>query len=80
MPAWALLGLTRSMSDVEDQDKLLICGLLDHTDQYMSTAQKGIGNNIRNSKHQLLIDTAVAQESTTLDMIQSEDIAERPQR
>ncbi|XP_076583782.1 retrovirus-related Pol polyprotein from type-1 retrotransposable element R2 [Chaetodon auriga] len=33
-----------------------------HTDQYMSREQKGIGNNTREAKHQLLIERAVTQE------------------
>ncbi|TWW78234.1 hypothetical protein D4764_11G0003550 [Takifugu flavidus] len=33
-----------------------------HVDQYMSRAQKGIGNNTRGVKHQLLVDRAIAQD------------------
>lgn len=35
----------------------------DHMDQYMSIAQKGIENNTRGSKYQLIIDRAVVQDS-----------------
>lgn len=35
--------------------------LKEHIGQYMSTAQKDVGNNTRSSKHQLLIDRAVAE-------------------
>lgn len=42
---------------------IIVPKLQNHTDQYKTIAQKGIGNNIRNSKHQLLIDGAVTQDS-----------------
>uniref|UniRef100_A0A8C4WGB1 Reverse transcriptase domain-containing protein n=1 Tax=Gopherus evgoodei TaxID=1825980 RepID=A0A8C4WGB1_9SAUR len=42
---------------------ILAAKLQDHMGQYMSTAQKGLGNNTRGSKHQLLIDRAVTQDS-----------------
>ena len=33
-----------------------------HMDQFMSTAQKGIGRDTRGAKHQLLVDRTVAQD------------------
>ncbi|TWW59899.1 hypothetical protein D4764_06G0014290 [Takifugu flavidus] len=36
-----------------------------HMDQYMSRAQKGIGNNTRGAKHQLLVHRAFAQDCRT---------------
>ena len=35
----------------------------DHTSSYIDSAQKGIGKDTRGSKHQLLIDRAVARDS-----------------